>query len=154
MTDEARNVDMLREAYKRWSDTKGKSAYHWLELCDPNIKFGSLMDAAVPPVNYLTAYNSRDQVGAYFEGLSKDWQMINYVADHFVAQGDRVVMLGHCSYRHRQSGVVVDTPKADSWRIVNGKAVEFFEYYDTAKVLSATCGKTPQQTFAMLANPA
>ena len=84
------------------------------------------MDAAVPPVNYLTAYNSRDQVGAYFEGLSKDWQMINDVADHFVAQGDRVVMLGHCSYRHRQSGVVVDTPKANSWRIVNGKAVEFF----------------------------
>jgi len=150
MTDEAANVAMLKEAYKCWSDNKGTCADHWIEICDPNIKFGSLMEAAVPPVKYLTAYSSRDKLRDYFGELTKDWEMMNYVVDHFVAQGDRVVMLGHCKWRHRTQDVEVDTPKADSWRIVNGKAVEFFEYYDTAKVLSAVCGKTPQQTFAIL----
>jgi ketosteroid isomerase-like protein len=154
MADEARNVETLKKAYQRWSDSKGTSVDHWLALCDPNIKFGSLMEAAVPPVNYMKAYSSRDQLRDYFGGLSKDWEMISYDAEHFVAQGDRVVMLGRCAWRHKKSKVVVDTPKADSWRFVNGQAVEFFEYYDTAKVLSATAGKTPQQTFALLVNPA
>ncbi len=154
MGSEARNVELLKEAYKCWSDNKGGCADRWIELCDPNIKFGSLMDAAVPPVNYMTAYSSRAQLKSYFDGLSRDWEMISSDAEHFVAQGDRVVVLGHCKWRHKESKVEVDTRKADSWRIVDDKAVEFFEFYDTAKVLSAVCGKTPQQTFAMLTQPA
>ena len=43
MSDEARNVEILKEAYKSWSDNKGASVDHWLKLCDPNIEFGSLM---------------------------------------------------------------------------------------------------------------
>jgi uncharacterized protein len=31
----------------------------------------------------------------------------------------------------------VQTPKADSWRFANGKAVEFYEYFDTAQVHAA-----------------
>jgi ketosteroid isomerase-like protein len=46
-------------------------------------------------------------------------------------------MLGHCSYRAKRSGKVVATPKVDSWRFANGKAVEFYEYYDTAQVQAA-----------------
>jgi hypothetical protein len=63
--------------------------------------------------------------------------MIEYRVDHFVAQGDRVVMLGHCSWRAKQSGQVVSTPKVDSWRFSDGKAVEFYEYFDTAQVAQA-----------------
>jgi ketosteroid isomerase-like protein len=32
---------------------------------------------------------------------------------------------------------VVSTPKADVWRMKDGKAVEFYEYYDTAQVHAA-----------------
>jgi ketosteroid isomerase-like protein len=63
--------------------------------------------------------------------------MIEYVADHFVAQGDRVVMLGRCGWRFKKTGKVVSTPKADSWRFANGKAIEYFEYFDTAKLRDA-----------------
>ncbi len=63
--------------------------------------------------------------------------MIEYVAEHFVAQDDRVVMLGRCSWRFRRTGKVVATPKVDSWRFAGGKAVEFYEYYDTAQLLAA-----------------
>jgi ketosteroid isomerase-like protein len=154
MSEEARNVEMLRVAYKCWHDNKGSCADHWLELCDPDIKFGSLMEAAVPPVNYFTTYSSRERLRDYFKGLSEDWQMMSFDAERFVAQGEHVVMLGRCKFQHKKTGVEVDTRKVDTWRIVNGKAVEFFEYYDTAKVLSAVCGKTPQQTFELLVNPA
>jgi ketosteroid isomerase-like protein len=31
----------------------------------------------------------------------------------------------------------VDTPKIDFWRFRDGKVVEFYEYYDTARVFAA-----------------
>lgn len=136
MSDEARNVAILTEAYRRWSDSRGASAGHWMSICDPNIRFGSIAEP-LQAVAYMADYRSRDELGQYFAGLTRDWEMIEYRVDHFVAQGDRVVMLGHCSWRAKQNGKVVATPKADSWRFADGKAVEFYEYFDTAQVAQA-----------------
>jgi ketosteroid isomerase-like protein len=134
---EAANVSMLQEAYRRWKDTRGGSVDHWMSICDENIKFGSLAQGA-PQVAYLTSYKARDELARYFEGLAKDWEMIDYRVDALVAQDDRVVMLGECSWRYKANGKVVKTPKVDSWRFAHGKAVEFYEYYDTAQVQAAT----------------
>src|SRR4029077_7171140 len=54
----------------------------------------------------LTTYQTRDQLAQYFAGIKRDWEMIEYVTEHFVAQGDRVVMLGRCSWRNRRTGKV------------------------------------------------
>jgi ketosteroid isomerase-like protein len=137
MADEARNVEILKQAYQRWHDTRGGSADHWMSICADNIAFGSIAQGAVQGAHYLTAYQSRDALKDYFGGLTRDWEMIEYVAEHFVAQGERVVMLGRCGWRNKNTGKVVSTPKADSWRFAGGKAVEFFEYFDTAQVHAA-----------------
>ncbi len=39
MGDEARNVEILKTAYTRWSDTKGESVDDWLKICADNIDF-------------------------------------------------------------------------------------------------------------------
>jgi ketosteroid isomerase-like protein len=136
MSDEERNVTLLKQAYKSWNDTQGGSVDEWMKICSDNIKFGSLAQAPTG-AHYLTAYNSRDALQDYFGGLLRDWEMIDYVAEDFVAQGDRVVMLGRCSWRFKKTGKVVETKKAASWRFADGKAVEYFEFYDTAGVLAA-----------------
>jgi uncharacterized protein len=136
MTDTDRNVALLKKAYSRWSETLGGSADEWLQICSDNIQFGSLAQGP-EGASYLTEYRSRDALKQYFDGLTQDWQMIEYAAEHFVAQGDRVVMLGRCAWRYKKTGKVVWTNKADSWRFVGGKAVEFYEYYDTAQVQAA-----------------
>jgi ketosteroid isomerase-like protein len=128
MSDEAKNVAILTEAYRRWSESKGASGDHWISICNENIRFGSIAEP-LTTVAYMASYRSRDELGQYFAGLVRDWEMLEYRVDHFVAQGDRVVMLGHCK--------VVSTPKVDSWRFVDGKAVEFYEYFDTAQVMLA-----------------
>ena len=46
MADEARNVEILKAAYKRWSDTKGGSVDDWMKVCADNIDFGSLAQGA------------------------------------------------------------------------------------------------------------
>jgi hypothetical protein len=139
MSDEARNTAILADAYRRWAESRGASADHWISICHPDIRFGSLAET-VPSVDYMADYRSRDELGAYFAGLTRDWEMVEYRVDNFVAQGDRVVMLGYCSWRAKQNGKVVSTPKCDSWRFADGKAVEFYEFFDTAQVMLAMAG--------------
>jgi uncharacterized protein len=133
---EAKNVAVLEEAYRRWTKSRGGSIDYWISICDENIRFGSLAQGS-PKVAYMTSYRARDELAYYFAGLARDWEMLDYHVDALVAQGDRVVMLGACSWRFRKTGKVVMTPKVDSWRFANGKAVEFYEYYDTAQVQAA-----------------
>ena len=136
MSEEERNVALLKQAYKSWSETLGASADEWMKICSDKIQFGSLAQAPAG-AHYLTEYGSRYALKGYFTGLERDWQMIEYATEHFVAQDDRVVMLGRCGWRYKKTGKVVWTKKVDSWRFADGKAVEYFEYYDTAQVLAA-----------------
>jgi len=61
-----------------------------------------------------------------------------YRPDEFLAAGDVVLMIGTCSFKNKATGKTFATPKADLWRFEDGKAVEFFEYYDTAGILAST----------------
>jgi uncharacterized protein len=135
--DESQNVALLQKAYQRWRETRGGNADEWLAICADKIQFGSLAQGQPAQASYLTTYQDRNALREYFAGLSRDWEMIDYVVEHFVAQGDRVVAICRCSWRFKRTGKVVTTPKADSWRFAGGKAVEFYEYYDTAQVQAA-----------------
>jgi hypothetical protein len=137
MSQEAQNVAILKQAYADWSSSKGASADRWTAIFADNFKFGSIAQGAHGAA-YLTAYQSRDDLAQYFDGLKRDWEMIEYVTDHFIAQDDRVVMIGHCTWRFKRTGKVVSSAKADSWRFADGKAVEFYEFYDTAQLGAAT----------------
>jgi ketosteroid isomerase-like protein len=137
MSKEAQNVAILKQAYTNWSESKGGNVDEWMSIMANDIRFGSIAEGG-HGAPYLTKYESRDALGAYFGGLLRDWEMIEYTAREFVAQGDRVVMLGHCRWRYKQTGKVVSTPKVDAWLFAGGKAVEFYEYYDTAQLRDAT----------------
>jgi uncharacterized protein len=71
MSDGARNVAILEDAYRRWSESRGGSADHWMPICDHNIKFGSIAEH-VQSVGYMTSYRKRDELGQYFAGISRD----------------------------------------------------------------------------------
>lgn len=136
MSEEARNVAILKEAYRLWHETKGRSVDHWISICADAIEFGSIAQN-LRNVPYMTTYEDVTTLAKYFAGLALDWEMIEFRTENFVAQGDRVVMLGRCSWRARRNGAVVWTPKADSFRMKNGKIVEYYEYFDTAQVRDA-----------------
>ncbi len=61
MSDETQNVALFQQAYRRWADSKGDSADHWLSIVDERIIFGSLVEGA-PSVPYLKTYQSRDEL--------------------------------------------------------------------------------------------
>ena len=139
MGDAAQNVEILKDAYKRWADSKGGSVDHWMSLCCEDIQFGSLARGA-PEMCFANCYDNRSALRGYFEGLVADWEMIHYTVDEFVADGDKVVMRGSTAWRNKRTGQVAETPKVDFWRFRDGKVAEFYEYYDTARVFAAATG--------------
>jgi ketosteroid isomerase-like protein len=136
MSNETANVAILKEAYRRWHETRGGSVDHWMTICDDNIRFGSLARGAVS-LSFAANYSRRDALHGYFDGLLADWDMIHYTVDEFVAQGDTVFMRGSTAWRNKHTGKQFETPKADFWRFRDGKAIEFYEYYDTARIFAA-----------------
>jgi uncharacterized protein len=132
----AQNVAILKDAYRQWHETKGKSVQVWLDLMTDDVKIRSLA-AGRPGVSFTTAANSKEQFKRYFEGLLGDWEMINYKTETFIAEGDRVAMLGSTAWRNCKTGRSVDTPKADFFTFRDGKIVDFRELYDTAALIAA-----------------
>lgn len=134
------HVSLLREAYKKWHDTKAGSVDHWLELMTDDIQFRSLAGGA-GKMEFTRTSTCKEEVRHYFSELTSQWEMIHYTIDEYIAQGERVVALGNCSFLHKQTGKILDTPKADFHKFRGGKICEFFEFYDTAQAISsATSG--------------
>ena len=137
MSTEA-NVAVLKDAYARWHDSKGSSVDHWFDFMAEDFRFGSLARGA-PQMAFATTYDGRHTLRGYFDGLLSEWEMIHYTVDEYVAQGEAVFVRGSTGWRNKRTGCVADTPKVDFWRFRDGKAVEFFDYYDTAHVFAAAC---------------
>ena len=137
-SDESRrNLDLLRKIYQEWHDTKGKSVQKILDILAPDVSWGSLAQGA-ENLDFTRHSLSKQQVADYFQGLANGFEMNFYRPDEFLAAGDFVLMIGTCSFKNKATGKTFTTPKADLWRFRDGKAVEFFEYYDTAGALAST----------------
>lgn len=128
------HVVALREAYRRWRETKGGSAEEILALFDERIEMRSVLNPDNVPSQLAGRHVAKAEAADYFAALARDWEMLDYVVDEFVADGEygeTVVAIGRCAWRHRESGAVVDTPKIDIWNFEFGKATRFTEMFDS-----------------------
>ena len=133
------NLAKLQDAFRRWDESKGKDCSMWIELFADNARLRSLA-AGAPGLEFTMDCKTSQDVARYFAGLAQDWEMIHYKTKPFAVDGDRVVMIGTTSWKHKKTGRVFDTPKADLAVFRDGRVVEFFEFYDTAKVIGAASG--------------
>ena len=127
------NVIALKQAYARWRETKGGSADEVLALFDDQIEMRSVLAPDLPS-ELAGPHVSKQRAADYFAGLAREWEMIYFDTYQFIAdgnEGDDVVMIGRCAWRHRESGAEVDTPKIDVWHFENGRATRFTEMFDS-----------------------
>ena len=136
MSAESDNVAILKDAYQRWHDSKAGSVDHWFTLMTEDINFRSLAAGAVE-LQFTRDASNKDEVKHYFAGLTSQWEMVYYPVDEYIAQGDRVVALGQVCFKNKQTGKMLNTPKADFHRLRDDKICELFEFYDTATALAA-----------------
>jgi len=136
MSAENDNVQRLRSAYARWADQKGGDPECWLESAAEDAALHSLADGA-PEMQFTRPRTTKTEIRRYFEELTRDWEMISHEMNEFIVQGDRVVVLGEVEWRNRATRKAARTRKVDVWRFRDGRAVEFEEFYDTARVFAA-----------------
>ena len=134
---EAQNVEILREAYRHWVESKTESVDHWMDLFAEEFHFHSMAEGAAG-LEFTGPCHCKQDLARYFEELSKQWESVYYRVDEFIAQNDRIVVIGSCSWKNKKTGKVIETPKVDIVRMKNGKIVDFWEIYDTAKSLAGT----------------
>ena len=133
----ADNVAKLADAYRQWHETKGQSAEVWLDLMADDIKIRSLAEGK-QPVEFTKKTSGKARMRDYFTGLARDWEMEYYRPDFFIAEGDRVAVQCVMSWKFKKTGKPFESAKADVWTFKDGKAIAFYEYYDTAAVFEAT----------------
>lgn len=130
MIDPDLPLDQLKSAYENWRATKGGNLDEVLNLFDDQIEMHSVLE---PNVQHELArvQVSREDTRKYFSELLDNWQMIDFPTEKILADGDTVVWIGRCHWRNKHDGNELDTPKIDVWKFRNGKAVRFFEMFDS-----------------------
>jgi len=137
MSEIEENVQILKKAYSLWNDSKADSMEHWMNLISDGVSWRSISNGC-RGMEFSKSCQCKDEVVQYFGTLVQDWEMIHYTIDEFIAQGDRVVAIGNCGWKHKRTGRKVETPKADVIRMKDGKIVEFFEFFDSAQAVAAS----------------
>ena len=88
-------------------------------------------------VPFAGTWRGREQVGRFFSTVAQAQDMVEFVPEDFIAQGDKVVVLGRFSARVKSTARVSASAWAHVWTVKEGKASHFREYVDTAAVSRA-----------------
>jgi ketosteroid isomerase-like protein len=128
----------LAAAYDAWHASRGRTPEQFFALYDEDIELHSVLEAAKIDEQMRGPFIGKGAALAYFTAIAEAWEMIEARADSFVAQHDKVVVVGHATWRNLKTLRVVDGPKVDVWTVRDGLAVsylEMFDSYGTARAL-------------------
>jgi ketosteroid isomerase-like protein len=131
---EVQLVALITGIYKRWSETKGGNVEEILNILADDVVWRSIANG-LHGLNFAKEPLTKPNVRSYFESLGKDWELVFFDVERIIAQGNAVVVVAECSFRHRRTGKSFMSPKVDIWDFRRGKVAGFFEYFDTASAI-------------------
>ena len=79
----------------------------------------------------------RDGIREFFAIVARDQEVIEFAPREFVAQGDKVVSLGHYKWLVKETGREFESDFVHVFTIRDGKIVAFREHFDTAAAAAA-----------------
>ncbi len=130
------NVENLQIAYRAWAETRGASVDVWISLMSDSVVMRSLADGG-KGMEFSATRRGETEARQYFDELRAHWEVLSFTAEEFIREGDRVVVLGSGCWRSKATGKEAQSPIAHFWRFRDGKATEFYEFYDTARAFAA-----------------
>jgi len=125
------NLKIAQQGYEKFGsgDIEGL-----LSLLSSDIKW------TVPEVENADFSGSRTgvpEVARFFQQLVEDEDIQGFEPREFIAQGDRVVVLGHSDVVVRATGKRYQTDWVHIFRMADGKITEFTEFFDNAAATRA-----------------
>jgi len=135
MSTPEQNKAIIMKIYDNYGASKGQDTIDLFDVLADDCLWrspGSDLQFA-----FATEGRGPDYIRQLFETLYEEWEQVHYTPAEFIAEGDRVVMLGACGFRNKKTGKVLETNKADFFKLKDGKIVEFQEFWDTLKAADA-----------------
>ncbi len=83
-------------------------------------------------VTYAGIRRGKDKVADFFKVIAEASEFEQFEAEEFLAQGDKVVALGHERQRIKSTGQVVENDWAMVFTVRDGKIARYRNYVDTA----------------------
>jgi hypothetical protein len=81
--------------------------------------------------------SGREQVMQFFQTLADTQDSLQFEPEEFIAEGEKVVSLGHYTWRVKATGREYGGDWAHVFTIRDGKIAGFHEYMDTAAATTA-----------------
>ena len=126
--NEQDNRAIVRRGYEAF----GRGDIHaLLELFDEQVEWVTPGPAELPVAGRRVG---RRQVGEFFQAVTSMLEIQRFEPQAFIAEGDRVVVLGSETAVFKATGKTLDTDWAHVFTLRNGVVVAFQEYMDTAAV--------------------
>jgi ketosteroid isomerase-like protein len=129
---EQENVQVVREAYAAFMRADIPAL---LGLLTEDVAWETPGRPEVIP--YAGRRSGRGEVGEFFEILDGAEEFTRFEPGEFIAQGDRVVVLGNYAGRVRASGGPYDLEWVHVFTVRDGRIAAFREYIDTAALTDA-----------------
>jgi ketosteroid isomerase-like protein len=82
-------------------------------------------------------YRGVEGVGKFFQKLIADFEILDFQPREFVADGERVLVIGAESVKVRATNRIANLEWVMSFTVRNGKVVNFSEYTDTKAIAEA-----------------
>ena len=125
------NIQVLKDAYAAF--TRG-------DIAAVMKAFATDIDWHIPgpkAAPYVGRHKGTSAVQRFFAQVGETVEFTMFEPREYVAQGDRVVVLGRYAGKIKSTGKPFDTEWAMAWALRDGKAVKFHEYTDTEAIGAA-----------------
>ncbi len=85
----------------------------------------------------------RAEVAQFYSIVAESVDVLTFEPHELIAQGDKVIALGHERARAKATQGIYETDWAHIWTIRSGKIERLYEFFDTAAIASAF-GRPPE----------
>ena len=99
-----------------------------LDTCSEDVEWGSYDNPDVP---FSATYHGKSGVAEFFATLSRAINYSRFEPQHYVSQGDDVIVLGHQTGTVKATGKSFDHDWCFSFKVQNVKLKRFFAYVDS-----------------------
>ncbi|MBO0906344.1 nuclear transport factor 2 family protein [Jiella sonneratiae] len=137
MADSER-VAILRHAYRCWVDCSGADRNVWLDFAADDPVLHSLQtEKAQHPLAIADIYRGREEIGAYFDAMERDWEPLSYDPQTFIEQGDEVAVFSIVKVRAKATNKVAHTWLGHWWTFDGNRFAKLVEVFDGTRALMA-----------------
>jgi hypothetical protein len=108
-----------------------------LGMLDPAVEWTSVVGSRTPTSG---TRHGHDGVAEFFQQLAASIEFQQFEPREFIAQGDKVVTLGHSVGRSKATGRSFESDWVMVFTLRNGLATRFMEFADSAGINEAFAG--------------